>query len=80
MTTPDLSSGVCFRRRRLLPLFFSDNTSEQNQAKRLCFRCPVQLECLEEALELQEKFGIFGGCLPSERAIILRTRKEPPPT
>lgn len=76
--TEDLSEGVCFRRRPLLPLFFSDNTNDQNVAKAMCFRCPVQFECLEGALRRKEKFGIFGGVLPGDRTKILNLRKEAP--
>ena len=75
MTAPDLSEGVCYKKKGLLPLFFSDNTADQNTAKRLCFRCPVQFECLEYGMT--ERFGIWGGVLPGERAAILRLRKEP---
>ena len=31
-------------------IFFSDNA---NQAKRICARCPVQIECLEFALSVE---------------------------
>jgi len=35
------------------------------EAKRVCRSCEVQAECLEYALENDERFGIWGGC-PSE--------------
>lgn len=66
--------GVCYATPSILPLFFSDSTEEQRQAKALCFECPVQIECLEYALRNRERFGIFGGLLPSERKQILKTR------
>lgn len=72
-----LEEGACFRKRDLLPLFFSDNTAEQNYAKALCFTCPVQLECLE--MNIREPFGVFGGTLPSERAKIRKLCQTPAP-
>jgi WhiB family redox-sensing transcriptional regulator len=59
--------GKCHRRKRLLPLFYSDLPSEQKVAKALCFSCPVQTECLQAALDNNERFGIWGGLLPAER-------------
>jgi len=70
--------GVCHRQDDLTHLFFSDNTSEQNEAKAMCFDCAVQFECLEYAIENNEKFGIFGGLLQSERRSIIKLRDRPP--
>ncbi len=61
----DRDRGVCARRPDLLPLFFSDKSTEQEQARKLCFSCPIQLECLAAAEH--EPYGIWGGTLPIER-------------
>ena len=37
------------------------------QAKRICRRCPVQLDCLEYALDNDERHGIWGGRSSQER-------------
>lgn len=37
------------------------------EAKAVCARCPVRDECLEYALAIDERWGIWGGLLPSER-------------
>lgn len=66
--------GICHKKVQLQPLFFSDNTSEQNTAKALCFRCPVVEECLVHGMH--ERYGIFGGLLPSERAQLLKLRRK----
>lgn len=42
--------------------------SEYGPALRICKACPVQAECLEFALENDERYGIWGGTLPPERA------------
>lgn len=36
-------------------------------AMRLCEGCPVRSDCLEEAIEGEERFGIWGGLLAAER-------------
>jgi WhiB family redox-sensing transcriptional regulator len=36
-------------------------------AKRLCATCPIQMACFEYALTAKERFGIWGGTLPSDR-------------
>lgn len=41
--------------------FYSSNTDEKYQAKNLCFECPVRAECLRNALEKKELWGIWGG-------------------
>lgn len=37
------------------------------QAKEICGRCPVRVQCLELANENDEAFGIWGGLTPKER-------------
>ena len=39
----------------------------ESAAKRICADCPVQRECLEYALRVQEPFGIWGGLNETER-------------
>lgn len=54
------------------PPFFPDGTiwapRDYMPALRVCQGCPVQAECLEFALANDERYGIWGGTLPSERA------------
>lgn len=42
------------------------------QAKAICGRCEVQPECLRWALEVPERYGVWGGHTPDERAAIHR--------
>lgn len=45
-----------------------DHTISQGQkAKAICRTCPVQAECLEEALTSGERFGVWGGLTATER-------------
>lgn len=42
---------------------------EQN-AKRVCFTCPVIDRCREHALAVQEPYGVWGGLTEGERAAL----------
>jgi WhiB family redox-sensing transcriptional regulator len=41
--------------------------ANSKHAKDVCRQCPVRLECLVNAYENKEEFGIWGGTTPSER-------------
>jgi hypothetical protein len=49
------------------PLKEENGIEGVEQAKRTCGRCAVRYECLEYALERNEKHGIWGGLLTAER-------------
>ena len=62
-----MMSAVC---RQVDPeLFFPSSSNEATdglittirQAKSICQKCPVQLQCLDAALENDERHGIWGG-------------------
>ena len=38
-----------------------EREKREAKAKAVCSSCPVKLECLEEAKEIAEPFGIWGG-------------------
>ena len=44
-------------------------------AKAVCAQCPVVDLCLEHALGVREKEGIWGGCTERERRRIIRQRR-----
>ena len=54
----------------------SENKAErklrEQAAKFLCAQCDVRDECLEFALEIRERYGIWGGKTEGERRTILR--------
>ena len=56
-------------------IFFPDKGGSPRQAKQICAECPVRLQCLEFALEHNERHGVFGGLTERERQSI---RKRPP--
>lgn len=45
------------------------------QAKTVCESCPVQAECLEEALARPEEWGVWGGMTAGERQRLRRRRQ-----
>ena len=47
--------------------FFPEKGGSTQEAKRICAACPVRNECLEYALEHDERFGIWGGLSERER-------------
>ena len=61
-------------------LFFpvTDGPDAQ-KAKALCEACPVRNECLGLALELDERFGIWGGMTSTDREKLRKKgrRREP---
>lgn len=55
--------------------FFPSVGEPSAQQKKICFSCPVQSQCLEEALEGNEQWGIWGGYSPRERREIKSKRR-----
>ena len=55
-------------------LFFADTPGEINIAKALCTTCPVVAECLAGALERREPWGVWGGQLFQQGAVIAQKR------
>ena len=47
--------------------FFPEQGGSTREAKRICKACAVRDECLEFALEHDERFGIWGGLSDRER-------------
>lgn len=53
-------------------IFFPDAGQSVQQAKAICRRCNVQTECLTEAINNNEMYGIFGGLSVKERQRLKR--------
>lgn len=47
--------------------FFPEKGGSTREAKKICLSCEVRVECLEYALENDERFGIWGGLSERER-------------
>ena len=52
--------------------FFPEKGGSTREAKRVCLSCEVRVECLEFALENDERFGIWGGLSERERRRVKR--------
>lgn len=53
--------------------FFPDKAGSSRTGKDVCRRCPVAAECLDYALEHEERFGIWGGLSERERRKLAKT-------
>lgn len=52
--------------------FFPEKGGSTREAKKVCTGCEVRVECLEYALENDERFGIWGGLSERERRKLKR--------
>ena len=52
--------------------WFPEKGQNTTAAKKICARCPVTGQCLEYALEHDERFGVWGGLSERERRRLKR--------
>ncbi len=65
--------GAC---RGLEPsIFYPDDNDEALDAKQVCAECSVRVACLEYALQIREKQGVWGGATERERRRMIRQRR-----
>jgi WhiB family transcriptional regulator, redox-sensing transcriptional regulator len=55
-------------------LWFSENPGQLEEAKALCGDCPLRRECLAEALDREEPWGVWGGEIFDQGVVIARKR------
>lgn len=55
-------------------LWFAENPLELERAKTLCTDCPIRRQCLAEALERQEPWGVWGGEIIDRGTVVARKR------
>jgi len=55
-------------------LWFAESPVELERAKALCVDCPIRRECLNEALERQEPWGVWGGEILDRGTVVARKR------
>lgn len=56
-------------------MFYPDTGKGARPAQRVCASCPVRAACLEHALDVGERHGVWGGATEDERRAIRRTRR-----
>ena len=54
-------------------IFYPEKGGKDTKAKAICTKCPVRIECLNDALARNERFGVWGGMSERERRRLLRT-------
>lgn len=54
--------------------FYPEKGGSTREAKKVCRNCEVRQECLEYALQHDERFGIWGGKSERERRALRRER------
>ena len=73
----DLGDELAWQERALCAqtdpeAFFPEKGGSTREAKKICLTCEVRVECLEYALEHDERFGIWGGLSERERRRLRR--------
>jgi WhiB family transcriptional regulator, redox-sensing transcriptional regulator len=56
-------------------VFYPDEDEDASEAKAICESCPVREPCLEHALVVREKHGVWGGLTERERRRVIRQRR-----
>ncbi|AFR06754.1 MULTISPECIES: WhiB family transcriptional regulator [Nocardiopsis] len=60
---------------RLEPdLFFAEAPADVEAAKAICGDCPIREQCLTDALERREPWGVWGGQLLVSGQVVARKR------
>ncbi|MFT4865223.1 MAG: WhiB family redox-sensing transcriptional regulator [Ilumatobacter sp.] len=57
-------------------MFYPDDEASSISAKSVCSTCAVQTTCLEHALTIREKAGVWGGASERDRRRIIRQRRK----
>ncbi|GAB3594620.1 hypothetical protein GCM10027446_18780 [Angustibacter peucedani] len=69
---PDAATIPC--RANDAELWFAESPADVELAKSMCGDCPVRTACLAGALERREPWGVWGGQLLVQGAIVARKR------
>lgn len=56
-------------------IFFPDSEETVAEAVGICMGCSVRISCLEHALQVREKDGVWGGATDRERRRMIRQRR-----
>jgi len=57
-------------------MFYPDDEASAVSAKAVCADCAVRSSCLEHALDIREKAGVWGGATERDRRRIIRQRRK----
>ncbi|MEU3305630.1 WhiB family transcriptional regulator [Nocardiopsis sp. NPDC055551] len=73
LVTPQLGE-VDIPCRREPDLFFAEAPADVEAAKTICGDCPIKEQCLTDALERGEPWGVWGGQLLVSGQVVARKR------
>ena len=59
-------------------VMFSEGRAGIAKARAICDRCPAKVRCATEAIERDERYGVWGGTTPADRLNFKRNAKRPP--
>jgi WhiB family transcriptional regulator, redox-sensing transcriptional regulator len=79
-TVPSGSEALPCRSHDNPDLWFAESPAELEQAKHLCNECLIKLACLNSALSRQEPWGVWGGEIFEDGAVIPRKRPHSRPS
>jgi WhiB family redox-sensing transcriptional regulator len=57
-------------------VFFPEKGESSTPAKQICAGCPVRAECLQDALDRDERFGVWGAQTARERDRLRRGARQ----
>lgn len=66
--------GVALRCEDDPELWFADAPDDLERAKALCGNCPIRSACLEGAVERAEPWGVWGGQIVMNGAVVAHKR------
>jgi hypothetical protein len=75
---PWMAEGLCGQTDP--EMFFPEKGGSTKNAKKICAVCPVRQQCLDYALEGDQRFGIWGGLSERERRRLRAAKSSTPPT
>lgn len=58
--------------------WYPDKGQSPKDAKGICYECPVRTQCLQYALDHDERFGVWGGLSETERRKLAAGRPRRP--
>lgn len=59
-----------------MAIFYPEGAASHTAARNMCHECAVCEQCLNFAIDHDEKFGIWGGTTERERRVIKRRRAQ----
>jgi WhiB family transcriptional regulator, redox-sensing transcriptional regulator len=71
---PDLDVTLPCQVSTTMDLWFAEGGADVERAKSMCADCPLRAQCLDGALERREPWGVWGGEVLIDGAVVARKR------